>query len=286
MRGVKLLVLLLLLALTACTSEEEKAANTMLEQAQRYYEQQSYEESLQILDSLQIAYPHQLKARQKALELSRVVKLEQSRQDSINIIPLMEEATLLADSLYQFFTLVEAPDMPDENLIRYNGYDPSSNPATPFLDCYIMGDGELVLVAGISGTNPPRTTHIQVQESKGDTYIYSDTIPYDGGLNYRFETLGRYYERLTFKGDRGAKIATFIANAPDEATIKVCFGLENGRQGACFTLTNSAIEAIRESFHYYSTLEEIKSMHQALERHQRRLELQIAREQKNAINAQ
>lgn len=284
MKRVYLLILLFTLTIASCTSEEEKAANTMLDQAQLYYEQESFEESLRLLDSLQVTYPQQIEVRQKALELSRVVRLEQSRLDSIKIIPQMEQATLLADSLYQFFTLIEAPGMPDENVIRYKGYDPSSNPSSPFLDCYIMGDGELVMVAGVSGSRQIGTTYIQVHENISDTYIYSDTIPYDGGLNYRYETLGRHYERLTYRGEKGVPIASFIAQAPEDATIKVRFGSDNGRLGTWFALDRKAKEAIRESFYYYSTIEEIRSMHETLERHQRRLELQMERDKQKVIS--
>lgn len=205
-RSIYILSIGTLLLLSACESKERKGASAMLDTASQYYQQEAYEEALQLLDSLNKVYPKEVEAREQALALSREVRLARSRRDSLAIIPRMQALIQYTDSLYREFSLVEAPGMPDENIIRYKGYDPSSaNPQDSFLDCYIASDGTLELIAATSGADTQGVTHIQVSESVGNTFVSSDTLAYDGGLNYRFQDLGRHYERLTFTGERQSR---------------------------------------------------------------------------------
>lgn len=269
---------------SSCVSQEEKAANAMLDAASQYYQQEAYDEALQLLDSLNKVYPKEVRAREQALELSREVRLARSHRDSLEIIPRMEALIHYTDSLYRDFTLVKAPGMPDENIIRYKGYDPSAvNARGLFLDTYIANDGTLQLIAATSGTSPIGVTHILVTESTGNTFISSDTLAYDGGLNYRYEDLGRHYERLTFAADKALRVAGFIANAPERATLKVAFGLQNGKKSRSFALDNKAREAITKSYCYAQGLLDIAELQRGLDRHNRRLQLENDRKAKEAI---
>lgn len=275
-----------MLLLSACESDESKGANSMLDTANQYYQQEVYDEALQLLDSLNKVYPKEVEARQQALALSREVRIARSRRDSLEIVPRMEALVQYTDSLYREFRLVEAPNMPDENIIRYKGFDPSlANPRGSFLDCYIANDGTLELIAATSGASTQGIAFVQVQESTGHTFVSSDTLAYDGGLNYRFQDLGRHYERLTFTGDKAIKIASFVANAPERATLKVTFGLENGKKGSAFDLDKKAREAITKSYQYAKGLLDIAELQRGLDTHSRRIVLENERKAKEAINS-
>lgn len=284
-RSIYILSIGTLLLLSACESKERKGASAMLDTASQYYQQEAYEEALQLLDSLNKVYPKEVEAREQALALSREVRLARSRRDSLAIIPRMQALIQYTDSLYREFSLVEAPGMPDENIIRYKGYDPSSaNPQDSFLDCYIASDGTLELIAATSGADTQGVTHIQVSESVGNTFVSSDTLAYDGGLNYRFQDLGRHYERLTFTGEKAIKVASFITNAPERATIKITFGRENGKKGRVFNLDKRAKEAITKSYLYAQGLLDIAELQRGIDTHSRRLLLETERQTKEAIS--
>lgn len=274
-----------MLLLSACESEETKGANTMLDTANQYYQEEAYDEALQLLDSLNKVYPKEVEAREQALALSREIRLARSRRDSLEIVPRMEALIQYTDSLYHEFTVVEAPSMPDETIIRYKGYNPASaNPKGSFLDCYVDYDGTLELIAATSGTSTQGIAYIQVSENVGNTFVSSDTLVYDGGLNYRFQDLGHHYERLTFTGEKAIRVASFISNAPEHATLRVTFGLENGKKGRAFNLDKRTREAISKSYYYAKGLQDVSELQRELETHNRRIALDNERKAKDAIN--
>lgn len=284
-KWIYLILVVASLSLLACDSKEKKAANSMLETASKYFQQEAYNEALMLLDSLNKVYPNEVEARQQALALSREIRLAISREDSLEIVPQMQELIQYTDSLYGEFTLVEVPNMPDENIIRYKGYDPSStNASGTFLDCYVTNDGTLEIIAATSGTSFQGVNHIQVFESKSNTFVTSDTLEYDGGLNYRFQDLGRFYERLTFSGERAMKMGSFIANAPESATLKVYFRSKDGKKGRVLQLDNRSREAITMSYQYVKALMDIAELQRRLDTHDRRLQIENARKAKEAIS--
>lgn len=255
----------------------------MLDTANQYFKQEKYDEALQVLDSLNKTYPKEVEAREQALSLRRTIRLVRSSQDSLQFSHQLEILVQFTDSLYREFVLVEVPGMPDENIIRYKGYNPSaSNEKGTFLDCYIANDGTLELIAATSGRRIEGIAFIAVNESVGNTFVTSDTLAYDGGVNYRFENLGHHYERLTYTGDRAIKVAGFIANAPEDSTIKVTFGLENGKLGKSFILNPTAREAISKSYKYAKGLIDIAELQRSLDTHTRRLLLENERRAKEA----
>lgn len=271
-KEILLLLSLTLFLLTACESTETKGAKKLLQEAEVGYQQERYEDALQMIDSLHKTFPGAVKQRQAALELSRAARLAQGVRDLAYIQPRLEAALHAADSMYQAFELVEAPSMPDENIIRYKGYNPASQPDAPFLDIYIDYHGRLDLVAGISAGGKLGSHCIGISESLGGTHIQSDTIPYDGGMNYRYETLGRHYERLTFSEERAAELASFVASSPAESSLRVEFGLESGKKGPSFVLSKNARKAISETYAYYAMMKSIEEMQLQLNRHEKRKE--------------
>lgn len=282
-RGLSFVIIVVLLLSFSCNSEEKKGASSMLDTANQYFKQEKYDEALQVLDSLNKTYPKEVEAREQALSLRRTIRLVRSSQDSLQFSHQLEILVQFTDSLYREFVLVEVPGMPDENIIRYKGYNPSaSNEKGTFLDCYIANDGTLELIAATSGRRIEGIAFIAVNESVGNTFVTSDTLAYDGGVNYRFENLGHHYERLTYTGDRAIKVAGFIANAPEDSTIKVTFGLENGKLGKSFILNPTAREAISKSYKYAKGLIDIAELQRSLDTHTRRLLLENERRAKEA----
>lgn len=266
-----ILILFSLLLLTSCENKEQKAAQQLFEEAQEMVLNEQFEDALILLDSLQNSYPELVDIRRKAFELSKALRIEQGRKDSLVIVPELKIMELKADSLYKSFSLIEAPDMPDENILRYKGYDPSVNSSSPFLDCYLTPDGELKLVAGISAIYPIKSIYVKVYDSKQERFEVSDTIPYDGGLNYRYEYLSRYYERLTFSSPAASRVASFISEAPDYEQIRLIFYREDGSSMPAFTLNNRAKEAIKGTYEYYLLLQKMLQMDQQLRQHEQRL---------------
>ena len=259
------------LVMSSCTSKEHKGANEMLSHATTLLEENQWEEALTLLDSLHHAFPKEVELRRKAFELSKKIKDQMSLKDSAEIAPKLQLLEEEANKLYQDFTLIEAPyEMSDENILRYQGYDPSKNPASPFLDCYITYDGTLQMVAGLSASQEVGSVGICVSGSKAETYVMSDTIVYDGGRNYRYKYLSRYYERLTLSPEAAMRIGAFVQNLPHTEQICISFLLSNKNLGHSFQLNSTARRAIEASYQYARLLREMDEMDKRLYRHEQR----------------
>lgn len=260
------------LLLVSCENKKEKEAKILFAEAQEMMSVENYEEALVLLDSLQQNYPKLTKIRRKAFELAKEARLAKGHRDSLYILPFLKNAELLADSLYQQFKLIEAPDMPEENILRYKGYDPSANPSIPFVDCYLTQDGSLKMIAGISASRPIGSYYVRFSNLSDGSFETSDTIPFDGGLNYRYEHLGRYYERLTFSPETTKRIAAFLFFVPENEQVRVRFYLEDHSGGPEFILKNTAREAIKETYTYHLLLQQILEIERELQIHESRLE--------------
>ena len=197
-----------------------------------------------------------METRKVALHLQQLVRTATAKRDSIRMSSLAEEGVARLDSLQRLFKLIEYPRMPDENILRYKGYDPSAaNPEANFLDAYIKADGKIQLIAGTSAPKAQGVTYLRLMEEAGGTYVLSDTIPYDKALNYRFRTGGVTHERLTLSLEASERLGAFVHATPTSSAIRASFG----PQGAAFMLSKTAREAIAATYEYFRTYVAIKN---------------------------
>lgn len=81
--SVKTILCMTMLAavLTACSDNKQDAANAMLEQANRQFEQQQYDRALITIDSLRKVYPGAIETRRRALRLQQDIELKRSQEE-------------------------------------------------------------------------------------------------------------------------------------------------------------------------------------------------------------
>ena len=276
MKRISILICSTLLSsilIVGCQSKAKKGAEQMIATADSLINIDALDNALEWLDSVKVVYPNEVESRRKALEKSRNIRLELSRRDSLASVERLSLLEAFTDSLYQQFRLIPAKDMPDENILRFRGYDPASKaPESPFIDAYIASNGTLELIASASSTTQLNIVFIRISDRANDTYILSDTLQYDGGLNYRYSNLGRHYERLTFAGKRGMPLGQFVALAPDNSRLGVEFCNEKGKAMVRFDLNQEAKAAIANSYKYVAALEEMKDIFISLNKHEKRLQ--------------
>lgn len=259
------------LAFAACTSNEQKAARALIDEAQTSITEQRYEQALTLLDSLNKTYPTLVDERRQALDLSREARLLQSQRDSLFLAPIIDSLLVREAKLMELFEVVYDETIRDHSTMRYKGYTPSQSPMAPFLDVYFNHQGALELVAGTSGRPAPGSESVVIRDKVSDVFVSSDTIPYDGGTNYRYDIDGRTYERITFTHDNAERLSAFVAGMGEEAKLRVELIGAKGRKQA-FDLTPSAIKAIKTAYELQRIKTEIKNGQDQLLRHRKRSE--------------
>lgn len=262
---------ILISVLVACTSSEQKAARALISEAQTSISEQRYEQALSLLDSLNKTYPALVAERKQALDLSREVRLLQSRRDSIFLAPLVDSLLVREEKALELFEVVADETIQDHTIMRYKGYVPTQAPKSAFLDVYFNNLGELELVAGTSGRPAFESESVVIRDKASDTFVASDIIPYDGGTNYRYEIDGRTYERITFTLDNAERLSAFVSGMGDGAKLQVELLNAKGKKQT-FVLSAVAVKAITASYELHRIKTELKNSRDQITRHLKRSE--------------
>jgi len=77
----KMIWIVLAVVLVACSDAKQKAAEQMLQQANRQFEQGQYDRALITIDSLRKVYPGAIETRKQALRLQQNVELKRSQEE-------------------------------------------------------------------------------------------------------------------------------------------------------------------------------------------------------------
>lgn len=88
-----------------------------------------------------------------------------------------------------------------------------------YIRCGVDERGEMYLASVYFGGKPINHTGIRLSAG-GDLFAETASIPYDGGINYRFKDMGNTTEVVTYKGDAGKDAVQFIYDNSDKR-IKV-----------------------------------------------------------------
>ena len=248
-------------------SREEKSAKALLEESRVAYESGSYELSAQLLDSLHHTYRDAVKYRREALALQKSVRMEISRRDSAFAVARLDTLYSVRDRLLEDFVTLHDKRFADETTTRVKGSEPSG---IPYLDTYFDKEDRLELAASVASAFDPQSTHLRIDNLSDHTYLSSDTIPYDGGMNYSYVDGGKHYRRLTFTDTMAEPIVAFIALAPADASLKVTLG---GGRAVSFALPARSKENIARTYRLFRVKQEIEKLETTLRRHAKRLTL-------------
>ncbi|MDO4790731.1 MAG: hypothetical protein Q3998_07180 [Porphyromonas sp.] len=272
MKKISLFTLLLLL-FAACSSESSKQANALVEEAKNALEAGQLEDATLLADSLHRSFPKEIESR-KAVELIRKEAIDRictrdiAYIDSLRPIKL-EEISKLEEEL---FTRIENKEFADETLLRFKGFDGSSVSSAPFLDIYIKEkDMKIQLISGCAsaGKGYGHVGFLIVDEKSGLEFR-SDTIEYDGGVNYRFADGGVTYERITYPEQNALDLAALLGSM-DMASGKIKVRLLSANNKApSFVLSSKAMEAIKGCGRLILLQKELEEMEKHYTRTQQR----------------
>jgi hypothetical protein len=80
-----------------------------------------------------------------------------------------------------------------------------------YIRCGVNEEGEMYTASVYFGPGPVHHTGIRISTRDG-IFVETASIPYDGGLNYRFQDGGNTSEIVQYKGEHGADVIKFICN--------------------------------------------------------------------------
>lgn len=207
-----------LVAFTACNHDAEKAS-ARLAKARAMYEQNEFFAAKSEIDSVRILYPKEVKALKEALSLMRQVELKEAERNIAfcdSLLPIKQEE---AETLKKGFVLEKDSVYEEIGNYIWKSQTIERNVQRSYIRTGVNEKGEMYLASVYYGARPLEHTGIKLSTT-GDVFAQTASIPYDGGLNYRFKDLGNTTEVVTYKGENGLEAIKLIYAHPKDR-IKV-----------------------------------------------------------------
>jgi hypothetical protein len=271
-----LVLLLTIPALTGCGKKKE--AEKRLEEAKSLYENKHFGTAKSVIDSINILYPGEVAVRKEALTLMRLVERGESVRNIAycdSLLPIrMEEAETLKKG---FVFEKDAAYNEIGNYIRQT-MTVERNVERSYIRCGVNEEGEMYMASVYFGSKP--IGHTGLKFSTKDGFVAeTPSIPYDGGLNYRFEDLGNTTEVVTYKGEHCKTIANLVV-ADGKERIKAEY---TGGRPYVLYLSDNDKKAIKATYELAMTLSDIHAMQKEKARSEKKIMLIDAKLNKHEI---
>jgi hypothetical protein len=196
------------LLLAGCGGDE-KEARAKLENARVLYERNELPAAKNEIDSIRVWYPAEAKVLKEALSLMRQVELKEAERDIAYCDSLLPIRQAEAQEAVKGFVF-EKDSVYEEigNYIRKQ-QTVERNVERNYVRCGVNEHGEMYLASVYFGSFPINHTGIRLSIKNG-LFAETASIPYDGGLNYRFKDGENTSEIVNYKGERGIDAIKFI----------------------------------------------------------------------------
>jgi len=223
MKQLAIYIIGMVLLLAGCNNKENEA-RARYEKAKTFYEQNDLFAAKNEIDSIRIYYPGVVKVMKDAIELKRQVELKEADRNIVfcdSLLPIRQEE---AKVLNKNFTLEKDTVYQDIGNYVWKQQTVERNVERSYIRCKVSEDGVMSLESVYFGNRPLNHTGIKVSLKDG-TFAETASIPYDGGLNYRFEDLGNTTEVVTYKGENSVDAVKFIySNAGERLKVEYTGG--------------------------------------------------------------
>lgn len=244
----------LIVATLAGCSDTGKKAQARLDKAKAMYENNELFAAKSEIDSIRSLYPKEFKVLKEGLALMRWVEVKEAERNIAFCDSLVPVKINEFDELKKGFTF-EKDSVYDEigNFI-WKGQTIERNIQRSYIRSGVNEKGEMYLASVYFGPKP--LNHTGIKLTKGDISAETPAIPYDGGLNYRFQDLGNTTEVVTYKGDKCENAVKFIF-ANEKERIKVNY---TGGKPYIIYIADGDKKAIAATFNLATVLSDIDQM--------------------------
>lgn len=250
-----------------CTDSGSKAADDLLEQVNEAVENGNSTLALTLLDSLQRTYPQMIdqqregmKLRPRAMEIAIMAQIQ-------TVDSALAAYADTHQSLGAKMKTISNPDLVEPYMTPAEGYNPNfinSTGVQPRVDKV----GQFYLVSSL---NPGGVNHVSLTFIAGGDELTTESVPYDGDLNYRMNGS----EVVTFMPAKCDTVGQFMVehrNAP----VTVRFNGEKGKSRQV-KLTQAQAGAMADAYLYSQAA--LQGRELSVQREKLDRQLQVARDQ-------
>lgn len=251
--------------ITGC--EEGKEAQKRYDEAKAMYENKQFIAAKNAIDSIHILYPREIAIRKEALTLMRLVERGECEQN-IAFCDSMLPIRISESDVYKKGFVFEkdvAYDRTGKYIWKTMTVD--RNIERSYIRCGVDEKGEMYITSVYFGRSPINHTGLSFSANDG-THAETPSIPYDGGVNYRFQDMGNTTEVVTYKGNNCKTIVNYILVVNEKEKIKATY--QGGKPFSLY-LADADKKIIQATYELALILSDIDSLLKEKERSEKKI---------------
>lgn len=206
-------------ALLAGCKGSEKDAKARLDNAKTLYERNELMAAKSEIDSIRFYHPKEAGVLREALALMRQVEYKEAERNILfcdSLLPIRQEEVA---TMSKAFVFEKDPKYEEIGNYIWKQQTLERNVERSYIRCGVNEKGEMYLASVYFGSTPINHTGIKVSTKDG-LFAETASIPYDGGVNYRFKDLENTSEIVNYKGENGMDAVKFIySNAKERIKV-------------------------------------------------------------------
>ncbi len=269
MNILKFCSVLLLSSLLWTGCGEEKEAKKRLEEAKSLYENKLFSTAKSAIDSINILYPSEVAVRKEALTLMRLVERGESEQNIAYCDSLLPIRRKEAEDLKKGFVFEKDTAYDETGNYIWKTMTIERNVERCYIRCGVNEKGEMYMASVYFGSKPIEHTGLKFSTKDG-TVAETPSIPYDGGLNYRFKDLGNTTEVVSYKGEHCKTVANLVYIIDEKERIKAEY---TGGKPYVLYLSDNDKKAIKATYELAMVLSDINAMEKEKARSEKKIML-------------
>ena len=179
-----------------------------MDKARAMYENNEFFGAKNEIDSIRALYPKEVKVLKQGLTLMRQVEVKEAERNIAfcdSLLPIKLEEV---EGLKKGFAFEKDSVYEEIGNYIWKQQTIERNVQRCYVRCGVNEEGEMYLASVYYGGRPIEHTGIKLSLKDGQ-FAETASIPYDGGLNYRFKDMGSTTEVVTYKGEHLSLIHIF-----------------------------------------------------------------------------
>lgn len=242
------------ITLSAC-SDTAKQAQARLDNAKAMYERNEFFGAKNEIDSIRALYPKEFSVLKESLSLMRQVELKEAERNIAFCDSLLPVRLAEIEVLKKGFVLEKDSVYEEIGNYIWKQQTIERNVNRCYIRSGVNEKGEMYLASVYFGARPINHSSIKLSTKDG-LFAETASIPYDGGVNYRFKDLGNTTEVVTYKGKNCADAVKFIYTN-EKNRIKADYA---GDKPYSMVIADGDKKAIAATYNLAIVLSEIENM--------------------------
>jgi len=251
----------------ACSSNKKQAI-VFLDNARKLYEQGECTSAKNNLDSIKKLFPKEFEIQRQGLQLKRQIDIKEQERNLNFCDSMLKVRSAEADTMKSKFLFEKDPKYDDVGKYMDKSQRLEARMQSSYIRTTVNELGEILFSSVYYGSRPIQHSQLKVSKVNGE-YAETQSIPYDGGLNYSFANEGMTTEVVTYTQGRDSGAIQFIYNNKD-VPVKAEY-LNSGKVVYSLMISSADKNALAKTFDFAVILSDIEKLKKEKEKSSQRL---------------